>query len=366
MFGSKDKKEKSKQNVQMSPKKSVGKKSYGNVYVMPNKFQGRQSTTSVKPLLFAVGILVVVIIVIAFYFFYESTKTKDPLDIEPVANTEVDSDMVVDDAVTEDDADSDNNTNRLIGDSDMVVDDPDTLIDDVDDADVTDPEDPVDDSINNPISLDPAVISSDVDRDGLTDIEEAIFGTSPSKPDSDADGFTDGSEVPGGYNPAIAAGALLVDAGYIDTIETNFIDTNFKTLYIRNWFARSLPAVKQVQITADTGENIKITVSDNAQSTSVGNWFLLNNPLVLPSQITAISVGELEGIITPSGLKIYLTDPLRKNIYTFEYIIGAGDEMRYPSIFRMIVDNFELIILDDLITDVGDSSTPSSTDSTIQ
>ncbi len=47
----------------------------------------------------------------------------------------------------------------------------------------------------------------DTDQDGLSDVEETSRGTDPKKADSDGDGFTDGVEVRGGYNP-LGAGKL--------------------------------------------------------------------------------------------------------------------------------------------------------------
>lgn len=47
----------------------------------------------------------------------------------------------------------------------------------------------------------------DADDDGLTDAEEADYGTNATDPDSDGDGFLDGEEVDNGYNP-LGAGKL--------------------------------------------------------------------------------------------------------------------------------------------------------------
>ncbi|MCG2691059.1 hypothetical protein L6249_03295, partial [Candidatus Parcubacteria bacterium] len=42
----------------------------------------------------------------------------------------------------------------------------------------------------------------DSDNDGLFDREEIkVYKTDPLKPDTDGDGFSDGDEVKGGYNP---------------------------------------------------------------------------------------------------------------------------------------------------------------------
>jgi len=44
-------------------------------------------------------------------------------------------------------------------------------------------------------------VNLDSDNDGLTDVQEKIYGTDPHNPDTDGDGFKDGAEVKSGYNP---------------------------------------------------------------------------------------------------------------------------------------------------------------------
>lgn len=51
-------------------------------------------------------------------------------------------------------------------------------------------------------------INLDGDKDGLSDADEARYGTDKSNPDTDGDGFKDGDEVKAGYNPK-GAGKLL-------------------------------------------------------------------------------------------------------------------------------------------------------------
>ena len=47
------------------------------------------------------------------------------------------------------------------------------------------------------------VISSnkDSDNDGLSDKDEAVYGTDPKRADTDGDGYLDGDEIKNGYNP---------------------------------------------------------------------------------------------------------------------------------------------------------------------
>jgi len=44
-------------------------------------------------------------------------------------------------------------------------------------------------------------LAEDSDADGLSDLEEIIYGTDKNNPDTDGDGYKDGDEVKAGYNP---------------------------------------------------------------------------------------------------------------------------------------------------------------------
>ena len=41
----------------------------------------------------------------------------------------------------------------------------------------------------------------DSDQDGLSDAEERMYRTDPNNPDTDGDGYSDGTEIKSGYNP---------------------------------------------------------------------------------------------------------------------------------------------------------------------
>ena len=67
--------------------------------------------------------------------------------------------------------------------------------------------------------------TDDADGDGLTDEEEAEWGTDPENPDSDGDGYDDGDEVEGNTDPLEAAdhpyaGGWPIDACRADVVPT--------------------------------------------------------------------------------------------------------------------------------------------------
>lgn len=64
--------------------------------------------------------------------------------------------------------------------------------------------------------------SIDSDCDGLTNSEEALYGTNPNNPDTDGDGYSDGVEVKSGYDPLKPAPG--------DKLTTSSAQDNSKTL----------------------------------------------------------------------------------------------------------------------------------------
>ena len=59
------------------------------------------------------------------------------------------------------------------------------------------------DGIVDPLDLDD-------DNDGLSDVDEAIYGSNPFLADTDGDGLTDGEEVALGRNPIINEGVIII------------------------------------------------------------------------------------------------------------------------------------------------------------
>ena len=210
------------------------------------------------------------------------------------------------------------------------------------------------------------LLASDTDNDGLTDIEEAVIGTSAAKPDSDSDGFTDAKEL---FMVTVqcAEQAQLIDDDFVNFFYTDFSTDNFRVLGIKDWTVNSISALKQLRLTIDTGETIKISVVDNFENISVLNWYLQKNPGVALSEIEIIELPpDFTGLMSPDGTRAYLTDQRREKIYVFEYLVDSQDYMfRYPNIFRMLINNFKLGSrpISEII-DLNASSTPSDNNST--
>jgi len=69
---------------------------------------------------------------------------------------------------------------------------------------------------------------SDIDKDGLPDDEEAVYGTDPLKSDTDGDGFLDGEEAAAGCSPISASPKdcdLKLDSGQANINLTDYFSS---------------------------------------------------------------------------------------------------------------------------------------------
>lgn len=108
----------------------------------------------------------------------------------------------------------------------------------------------------------------DSDSDGLTDVEEAVYGTNPQNPDTDADGFLDGNEVYHLYNPAGKAPLTLADTGLV--VRWSLSTTSrWSVLIPKNWHP-VLTENGRARIETGKGETIDVVFMPHATSTIDG------------------------------------------------------------------------------------------------
>ncbi len=192
--------------------------------------------------------------------------------------------------------------------------------------------------------------STDGDSDGLTDVEEGVYGTTVSNPDSDGDGFIDGKQVRTDgsvvgelynlYDPTKGNGGTLETS----TIAKRVSDTanTYSVLVPKAW--TSTPDAQGgilVQPTANTGEFFKITVADNATGLTAKQWYLQANPSAAVDTLTTVAVNGLEGIISEDGTTVYLFKGTK--VYAIQYGIGSVTKVNYRTTFDIIVRSFKLV-----------------------
>lgn len=197
----------------------------------------------------------------------------------------------------------------------------------------------------------PPTIGLDADNDGLTDLEEQIYRTSSTKADTDGDGYSDGEEVMGGYDPDSRVKRIWEAASTAVYRNQSY---GYSLIYPKNWPVRSVDNGQEVLFTeTSTNEFIDVLVQDNPLSMSAINWYLRQNPNVNINLLTPITVANTPAIQTADGLITYVSSGTK--LYIISYHIGVGKEANLFATYKMILKTW---LLNVPITKT--SSTPSA------
>lgn len=179
----------------------------------------------------------------------------------------------------------------------------------------------------------------DSDSDGLTDVEEAVYGTDSRNPDTDGDGFLDGNEVFHLYNPAATAPVRLIDSGIVKQVQAS---SGWRLLVPKDWVATLTPPDgATATIRTNSGETFTVTLEDNAAEMSLRDWYnshIEDSAINPPREIT--TKGGLVGLLGGDRLTTYFT--WDGKVFVLHYELGSKDFINYRTSFEMILNSLEL------------------------
>jgi hypothetical protein len=182
-------------------------------------------------------------------------------------------------------------------------------------------------------------IARDKDKDKLTDEEEDLYGTRFDLPDTDKDGFVDGTELLNLFSPT-EADETLINSGL--TIEYTSDKYDWSIQYPSSWVAEALDATeREVLFTSDTeeGEFVEVLITENTQGVSAAEWFASLYDDIEPADLESARVGTLKGIVSPDGYTYYLADD--EVIIGILYNFGNKEEIHFATTFQMMVNSFQ-------------------------
>lgn len=181
--------------------------------------------------------------------------------------------------------------------------------------------------------------SLDSDNDGLTDVEEALYGTDPRKADTDGDSYADGHEIEFGYNPLIAGSARWNASGKV-LVHTN---PNYKytLLYPSKWTVQGADIqLKEVHfVSSDEEQYMSVKYEDNPKGLTPLAWYQSLGKKDYAS-MRAVKISGLDGLISPDGLNLYLGGGVGKPLYIFTYNVGLKTQLDYFFTFTMMQNSF--------------------------
>lgn len=181
--------------------------------------------------------------------------------------------------------------------------------------------------------------TKDSDNDDLTDEEEEnVYNTTPTLPDTDKDGYIDGTEIINLFSP-LKDGQTLIKSGLV--IEEESEDFGWTIYYPAEWLVESLDDDgREVLFTPDTVDDqfVEVVVADNDDELTAAEWYADQFDDVDEKDLETVSVGELDGIVSDDGFAYYVaTDDY---IIGIIYSIGTNTSVHFRTTFEMMVASF--------------------------
>lgn len=177
----------------------------------------------------------------------------------------------------------------------------------------------------------------DSDSDGLSDIEEPLYGTDRQAPDADQDKFLDGNEVFHLYNPAAQAPVRLIDSGLVKPFRS---DVGW-SLYVPQAWQATLDGSGGGTAATGRGEQFFITLDDNASALPLVDWYVAKYPGTTVSSLRPITTkGGLEGVFAPDRMTAYFA--WDGKIFSLRYDIDGQTYVNYRTTYEMMLNSLAL------------------------
>lgn len=181
-------------------------------------------------------------------------------------------------------------------------------------------------------------IVQDSDEDGLSDLEEEIFGSDINLADSDGDGYEDKGEVGNLYNPA--GTGLLADNPNISQYQNSAF--GYRLLYPAIWFEQSIGDASSVIFGATNGSFVQIISQANEDKMAIDDWFVKQFPEETVKEGDIMEGDNWQGIFHKDKKIFYLTDTDNGSLFIISYVPEPEDSLDYYNIFKMAIDSFQI------------------------
>lgn len=182
----------------------------------------------------------------------------------------------------------------------------------------------------------------DTDSDGLTDTEEALYGTDHRNPDTDADTFLDGNEVFHSYDPLGYAPETLLDTGRVAVFEPS--DVAFSVYYPKAW--RTVITTSGVTFRTAGLSEITVNVEMMKEGETLRTWYARviapgNGAKDLQDGVTKFGYASL---MSNDELAAYVLEGDGK-VYAFKYDLKEESSIEYLNTFQMMVNSLKMTSL---------------------
>ncbi|HBU27758.1 TPA: hypothetical protein DEB00_01420 [Candidatus Uhrbacteria bacterium] len=180
-----------------------------------------------------------------------------------------------------------------------------------------------------------ALPGQDTDSDGLTDVEEVVYGTEVNRPDTDQDGFLDGNEVFHLYHPNGTAPQTLLDTGAVKTI----LPDGYQLHALARWTQQLNSTTGLVVISAPTGESFQVLPQVVVASDTLNSWYAETVAIADQQQLEAFRTKQgFVGVWTADHLTAFVRFS-DEQILVFTYNLGSATRVQYRQTFEMMINS---------------------------
>lgn len=180
--------------------------------------------------------------------------------------------------------------------------------------------------------------SADMDSDGLTDMEEEIYGVDSGIWDTDKDGYYDGQEVGNLYNPKGLAPVKIIDSGLVQEYVNS--QYQYRLYYPISWQMSEVDSkTRQVLFNSITGDFIELSIYDLMSGEDFTAWFARK---AVGQNFTDLSLKknrfQEDYYKRYDGLVSFFVR--NNNVYVFLYHTGVTGFIPFRHTMNMIVQSF--------------------------
>lgn len=202
----------------------------------------------------------------------------------------------------------------------------------------------------------PRVLASsrDTDLDGVTDLEEFMYGTDPQLFDSDDDSYTDHQEILNLYAPSGMAPQTLLDVGLVNEYYSE--KQNYKIYYPSAWRVQAIDVNdEEIMFVSDqTEEYMTVTVESNSGELSLSQWIKLRMSEVeidyeaeYYQEDFVTRKGEMSGVWLPELFMIFFEKD--NKVYSVAYHFDGLKQLSYKTTFEMMAKSFRFEEMSNLV-----------------
>lgn len=179
----------------------------------------------------------------------------------------------------------------------------------------------------------------DTDNDGLSDLEEEIFGTDKKLIDTDSDKYSDFLEVDNMHNPN-GVGAITNNIAIIEYLNVTY---KYSLLYPSFWSISNYDNDDSIIFKIDGLQFVQVMAQKNTNNQTLEEWYKGQFSVDLIDDAQRITKNGWSVIKSKDGLNWFLMEKDSADIFIITYNIGITKVFNYKTIFQMMINSFKVV-----------------------